>query len=299
MNLPIELKEYLKINIKQEGSINDIFEQLLKYLDEFKLSRYLYEFSIPLQGIVNKFENCAEYLGADPSKLKEITQELVLTTNEFSDYLPSKNRSVIYRLFFRKLENKRRILRGNDGLKKADLLFQEIYSQIISIYNEVQDAEPIGNPIELNGFYKPENSNKQKARHLIVDAINIIENDSSLSEKSKKSIIDYLNKALAEFDKQNSNWTSIFGGLKETIFVLGALGSLAGGIVGTVALTQAKEKLEEATEIIQTSSININYQNVNQIFNIGNDNDIALIHNQPKILLEDKVNKTVEAKELN
>lgn len=294
MDLPIELKDYLKIDIKKEGSINEIFEQLLKYLDEFKNSRYLYEYSIPLQGVVNKFENCAKHLGADTLTLKKITQEFVVITNEFSDYLPSRVRPIFIGIFFPTIQ-RRRITKENDGLKKADYLFQELYSQTIEIYNEVQDAKPIKNPIELDGFYKPENSNKQKARYLIVDAINIIENDNTLSEKAKKSIIDYLNKSLAEFDKSNSNWTSIFGGLKETIFILGALGSLAGGITGAIALEQAKEKLEKATEIIQTSSININYQNVNQIFNISD--NVALINNQPQILLENRENSQNEKNE--
>ena len=104
------------------------------------------------------------------------------------------------------------------------------------------------------------------------------------SDNAKKSIIEYINKALLEFDKPDSNWTIIFGKLRETIFVLGALGSLAGGITGTVSLNDAKLKLEQATTIIEKSSININYKNIDKLFNINN--DVLIERNQPILLIE-------------
>lgn len=59
------------------------------------------------------------------------------------------------------------------------------------------------------------------------------------------------------------------GSIKESIIILGALGSLAGGCVG---LAQAADKLKDAEEIVCSSSINNNFYieqtSINTVFEL-------------------------------
>ncbi len=285
MELPIDLQDYLKIDIKEKDSIDKLFELIMEYLDELKSSNYYYEFIIPISGIINKFYNCAKYIGVDSYELMGITEDFVTVIDEFSEYVDPRDNSIIKKIILAPRARRRRITKNGEGWIKADKLFQSLYSRVIYVYNEVKNYNPLDNPIKLDGFYQPDNSNKQTARKLITEAINELENDNTLSAKAKKAIIDYLHKALIEFDKPSSNWTLIFGQLKQSIIILGALGSIAGGIANASPLFAAKEKIEEATVLVEKTSININYQNINQIFNF--ENGITLTEqSQPKILLE-------------
>lgn len=72
-------------------------------------------------------------------------------------------------------------------------------------------------------------------------------------------IIDFIDKALKELDGDRTNWTSFLGKLKEIIIVLGALGSLAGGI----SVISAREKHEEAEQVVSQTSIIINCKIIN------------------------------------
>ena len=102
---------------------------------------------------------------------------------------------------------------------------------------------------------------------MTLEAIGIIEVDDSLTEETKKSIIDYLNTAIIELERERVNWSRFLGRIKETVIVLGALGSLVGGVS---TLINAQEKLEQTTIIIQKTSANLNYNVLNQTFNIHN-----------------------------
>ncbi|MDM8555949.1 hypothetical protein QUF75_14565 [Desulfococcaceae bacterium HSG7] len=289
MDLPFDLREVVCIDIKNDKAIGEIFHLLTVYLNEFKKRQYPYDFIIPFPGMMDKYEKCASYLGVKTSGIKELTHEFINAISKGTHYTATKYKGseLIKRIFFSgPLE--RQLTKNKTYLKSIDIAFQELYNEIIMIFNEAQNNKSNTRSIELNGFYNPENSHKQKAESLINEAIKLIEDDDTLSPNAKESIISYLKKAIAEFDKPKSNWTIIFGRLKEAILILGALGSLTGGISGTVALTEAKGKLEEATNVIEKTSININYHNVNQIFDI--ENNMLLIHSQPQLLIEEKKN---------
>ncbi|MFA6581000.1 MAG: hypothetical protein WCS79_04285, partial [Paludibacter sp.] len=105
----------------------------------------------------------------------------------------------------------------------------------------------------------------------------IIKEDYSLKEKTKKSIIEYLEIALNELDREYVNWTKFIGRIKETIIVLGALGTFTGEFVSP--LFNAREKLENATTVIQNTSINVNYNVISDTFNIQNIHQISSIKN--------------------
>jgi hypothetical protein len=146
--------------------------------------------------------------------------------------------------------------------------FQEIYSSSLEIINEASRLrEYRQNDLNLNGFYKPENSNKKLIKNLINEAIELIIQDNSITEKSRKELIEYLYKVLKRLDSKYTNWSTIIGNITEIIIVLGALGSFIGGIT---PLLKAKEKLEESTKVIERTSININNNSYNDTFNIQN-----------------------------
>jgi len=284
-----ELIEFLNIDIKEKDAIDRIFKIIMDYLIIFKDLNFDYDSVIPFNGIMNKYINCARYLGADTGELKLSIKRFLDLANESSKYSEMRADIPMIQKVLHPIKYQKRIVQLKGGEKKSkENVFYEIYNQVVLVYNSIKDFSKEQATIELEGFYNPNISNKKYAKKLIKDAIELIDKNDTLSDKSKKSIIEYLKKALDEIDKSNSNWSLIFGKLRETIFVLGALGSLAGGITGVVGLNEAKQKLEEATEVIENTSININYGNINQLFNTKNSYSIEC--NQPKLLLEKNSN---------
>jgi len=147
-----------------------------------------------------------------------------------------------------------------------------LYNVLIATYNLVKDGQPKSRDLDLEGFYNPNHANKSKAKQLLIIAREQIERNLALSTKPKKSLTDFITKAVMEFDKPNSNWTLIFGRLKEVITVLNALESLANSIKGAGTLSLARQKIEESIQVVDQTSININYNTMNHIFNIEEGN---------------------------
>lgn len=295
-----ELIDYLNIDIKDDDSIEVLFNLLMKQIDLLESTEIDYKNLTTLTGVINKFINCVEYLNADATNLREQAntfiyqirnnyevkneEEFFFRGSWFDKYI--HRISLFNRIFnFNKIKNQYK----NDLNGRKESAFYNFTNEIVLTYNSIVDNNKNSSRIGLNGFYTPESSDKYKATKLISEAIDILEKDNSLTDKAKKAIINYLKQALNEINKPKSNWTFIFGNLRETIFILGALGSLAGGITGVSALNDAKTKLNDATELIEKSSVNVNYQNINQIFNIEKEIDIE--KNMPKLLLEDNDKK--------
>ena len=126
-------------------------------------------------------------------------------------------------------------------------------------------------------------SNKKKAITLIQEAIELINIDSILSDKSKKKILKYLSDTIQELVNPKTNWKSFFIKTAEVIIVLGALGSLAGGVESGSNLLRAKKKVETAKQEIVSTSITLNYMNVKNTFNF---NKPVEIENNKILLLE-------------
>lgn len=286
-----DLTEFLKIDTRKIESIDLIFSQTIAYLDYVKKNRYAYELMLPIKGIINKFASCAEYYGVSAASLLPLVSDFVQIANEQSTYTTAPTSFIakwtqkVSNIFYKK----RRLITDDSILIALDDQFQKLYNGIIITYNilTIGDALPPDqtNEINLNGFFNPDNANKITARKLIVDAIEFIQSDHILTSKTKQSIGNYLNNALVEFDKDMSNWTIIFGSLKETIFVLGALGSLARGVTNDLAIVKAKNKLEEATLVIEKTAVHINYHTMNSIFQLE-EGMIMIEETKPKLLVE-------------
>jgi len=248
---------------------------------------------IPLRGVLNKFSNCADFHGVEDMELNEAVNHFIDVVNK-TTYQPTQvGDSSSFKNIFGGPQKKSLINETNAPIFQK---FQQLYNSLIATYNLVKDGKPKSRDLELEGFYNPNNANKEKAKKLIIDARNQIEHNSSLSEKAKKAITDFITKALVEFEKPNSNWTLIFGRLKEVNSVLNALGSLAIGIKGADNIGLAKQKIEDAVMVIDQTSVNINYNTMNHIFEIEEGN-LMIDSPTPKLLIEteDDLPKTIEA----
>lgn len=248
------------LNIDGDNS-DKIFEYYLNYLLELSSKDFPYEEQLKLKGISGKFINCIEkitYIGKDKRELYiELINQFII---ELRNYRRIKNSSNnLTNLLFPSRKNK---------IFHIQEKFEEIYSHTLEFINEAARSINYNiNNIRINGFYKPENSNKKLIKNLIKEAIDLINVDETITEKTKKQIIDYLNQVLRKLEYEHTNWSVVIGNITEIILVLGALGSFVGGIS---PLFQAKEKLEQTTTVIQKTSINLNYNTINETFNIQN-----------------------------
>lgn len=294
MELLQDLADFLKIDIKDEQSVDHIFLVTLKYLDKIKVQDFEYELMIPLRGVLNKFSNCADFHGVEDMELNEAVNEFIDVVNK-TTYVPNEaaDPAGAFKNIFGGQQKKNPINETNAPIFQK---FQQLYNALIATYNLVKDGKPKSRDLELEGFYNPNNSNKEKAKKLIIEARNQIDRNNSLSEKAKKAITDFITKALVEFEKPNSNWTLIFGRLKEVNSVLSALVSLAIGIKGADTISLAMQKIDEAVMGIDQTSVNINYKTMNHIFDIEEGN-LMIDSPTPKLLIEteEDLQKIIEA----
>jgi len=247
------------LNIESDNS-DIIFDYYLSYLLELSTKDFPYEEQLKLKGISGKYINCIEkitYISKEKREnYKSLIDEFIV---EIRNYRRIKNSSKFITALFFSRKNK---------IFHIQEIFEEIYSQTLEYINEAsRSTEYSTDNLKINDFYKPENSNKKLIKKLIQEAIELIVDDQTITEKTKKQIIDYLNRVLKRLDFEHTNWSKIIGNITEIILVLGALGSFVGGIT---PLLQAKEKLQESTVIIQKTSINLNYNSINETFNIQN-----------------------------
>ncbi|EKT4518155.1 hypothetical protein AAIP55_002146 [Flavobacterium psychrophilum] len=247
------------LNVDNDNS-DQIFEFYLNYLLELSTKDFPYEEQLKLKGISGKFINCID-------KTAYIQKERIEGYSKLIDELTIEIRR------YRKIKNSSKFLTSIIFSRKNKIfhiqeIFEEIYSKTLEYINEASKSiEYRIDSLKINDFYKPENSNKKLIKDLIEEAILLIHNDNTITEKTKKQIVDYLNRVLKKLEYQHINWTLVIGNISEIILILGALGSFVGGIT---PLLQAKEKLKETTIIIEKTSINLNYNSINETFNIQN-----------------------------
>jgi hypothetical protein len=273
----ITFNEFLNTSVEDS---HKIFEFYLNFLGEFSGKDFPFDEQLKLKGAGGKFLSSIDsttYIGKD-SKEQYIAL-LDKFQNEFKLYRRRIGKPLLFRFLY-PINDKTRLYRLQDT-------FQELYSATLELINEASNKTYYFDDLKVNNFFRPDNSNKQKIKDLINEAIILIREDSTLTEKSKKSIIDYLERAISELERERVNWTRFIGRIKETIIVLGALGSFAGG---ASSLFQAQEKLEQTTIIIQKTSVNFNFNVLNETFNVQNIQHIGSINN----LLELPENKDIQ-----
>ncbi|WP_300671546.1 hypothetical protein [Desulfoluna sp.] len=262
-----------------------IFNYYLEFLEELSSKKFPFENVIKIKGAGGKFLNTIEKISYIPPPSKEKYMGLVdEVLDESRNYRQYADKTGLYKFLF-----PNHTIRILSRLQDS---FQKLYSDSLELINDTTSKLYHFDELKLNDFFKPENSNKDIIKNLVNEAIDLIKEDESLTEKSKKIIIEYLEKALKELDYKYVNWTKFIGRIKETVIVLGALGSLIGG-AGT--LYNAHAKLEQVTETIQKTSVNINYTVLNETFNaqyiqnIGSINTFIKLPEKTDSEIKDKV----------
>lgn len=266
----MSFNEFLKKSIENYDSIVDYY---LNYLMDFSKNEFPFEEQIQLRGAADKFMNTiCEVSYLDKSIIDQYFELIDNFREDLRVYRRAKGISNFLRLF-----SPTRVIKINQ-IRDA---FEVIYSRSLELLNECNKQRQYRSEgIKLNGFYQPENSNKAKIEELVNEAIVLIEEDSTLTTDSKKQLVEYLNIVLRDLKGEYSDWTKIIGRIKETIIILGAMGSIMGGIA---PLFDAKKKLEDTTTIIENTSINLNYNVVNKTFNC---HDIQQLENVSSVLLQ-------------
>jgi len=257
--------EYLNLGIE---NFSQIFEYYLKYLEEFSSKNFPFDEQLKLKGAGNKFIN-------------SIDRTAYINQERKSEYLKIIDELYYDLRKYRRIDFSVDVLQLILGPSKKSLLlkiqdsFQNLYSFTLELINETKYHDNYYDNLKINDFYKPDMSNKQKIKDLINEAIKFIKDDDTLSKKSKNIIIDYLDLTIKELDRENVNWTRFLGRIKEAIIVLSALGSIVGG---ATAIFTAKEKLEQTNIIIERTSINLNYNILNETFNVSYIHDSSSIN---------------------
>lgn len=269
----VDFDQFLNTDINNNRII---FEYYINLLSSLSKDNYSIHSLLKLNGSASKFIDCIS------------TRIYVEETKEAYIHIV-KDLSANIRLYNIR-ENRLRLL----PTSKSKLLvsYEHVYNHTIQLISRFNSVKSNNNDIELNGLFTPELINKTQIIRLITEAIDLIENDITLSRKTKDKLKTYLIKVIHNLEDSHSSWALILGTIKETIIILAALGSIAGGISSIIP---AKEKLIQTTEIIEKTSISINYNTINQTFN----NSQELIYNNQLHINAEELKPLVNQKQLS
>jgi hypothetical protein len=252
--------EFIDLNPRNTQGSELIFESYLTYLTDLSKQEYPIRDLVLFKSYCDIFLNAIYYKRIISNEVKEnyklIGDKLI---NNVKQRNKIANKWAILRLLFPKYNQKNL----NQIISNS---YEELLTKTIELLNMAKEFDSFDDHLELGAFYTPDNSNKAKICDLINEAIELLKQDTTLNEKCKKKIVDYLTKALNELISKHPNWTLFLGRLKESIIILGAIGSFAGGL----SVIAAKDKIEKAAEVVQQTSITISFKSITQTFNIQN-----------------------------
>ncbi|MFZ4398695.1 MAG: hypothetical protein ACOYO1_01575 [Bacteroidales bacterium] len=250
--------------------IEVIFNYYLGFLGELSSTGFLEEKQLQFKGGSDKFLNSIERFTYFETYKREDYQELLTDfEKELQELKNVERKPFLFKIIPFINNHKKQMYRVQDS-------FREVYSATMSLINDSIQKEYIYDKIELGDFYDPRKSNKAEIAELIKDAIELISEDVSITESSKKALVNHLDKAIRDLNSERTNWTRFFGKIKETSVVLAALASLAGN---ANLLYDAISKLEKAAIVVRKTSINISFNVLNEVFNVQNMQNIGLLKN--------------------
>ena len=281
IQLPEDIATFVMLDMREDHNFDKAFSSVKSYIDKIANSKeHLSEADVlPLRGVLYHYFKCMGYEDIrNESEIDELTERLLASIPKVM-YRQKKSPFSLIRNVRNSIVSD---IRGKEYSSLSDNSLNQaimnVYNHVVSAYSQYslnKSKRPTIESLGLGGFFNPNRSNKQRAKDLIRAAVKCIDLDDSLSEKAKQSIIQNLEKVVIELDKNNANWTEVFGKLKETIFVLGAVGSLIGGAAALSPLQQARQQLEEATKVIEETSIDINYETINNL--LSNDGSFTVL----------------------
>jgi hypothetical protein len=259
--------EYLYTDSQE---IEVIFNYYLGYLSELSNANFSAEKQLQLKGVSDKFLNSIEKFSYFETSKREDYQELLNKLfEELNDYKQLDRKPFILKIIPFVNSKKKQMFKVQDA-------FYELYSATMSLVNDSIQKEYLYDSLELGDFYIPSKSNKSEITELINEAMELINEDSSITDMSKKALVNHLEKAIRDLNFERTNWTRFFGKLKEVSVLLAALASLAGN---ANTLYDAITKLEKAAIVVRKTSINISYNILNEVFHVQNMQNIGLLKN--------------------
>lgn len=251
--------DYFLRPVTRESDVDAIFSYLRNFIDDLSRGNFTNEQVFALEAIVDKFlhavKHYADLAPKDIDLAKQLAEVVVAEVfgvpHEIRRRVHSPSSLVTY-LFARQTQRERSELWQQTYQKCAQL-----HTHLVAIYNTfAAQRDSKYQHLDMDDFYLPDLADKQRASVLIEDAVNLIDQDNTLNRRAKDRILAHLRRAIGEMHKPRTDWSVYFGHVKEAIIVLGAIGSIVGG---QCVLLAAKDKIEEATQVIEHTSINQNY----------------------------------------
>jgi hypothetical protein len=248
------------------------------YSDFIKCFTYIQNYLKNLQRIDASINMNYEDLDALLDKFILFCQPIIIP-NEGIDY-QLKNAIAKYEVSMRL--SKAEV--SSERLKERTMHYQSIYSNFLKLYNRMDRhfRDLSTGSLNFNGFLNFNISNKKKAIVAIQEAIEIINQDQYISDKSKQKVISFLSDAIQELLNPKTNWKSFFIRISEISILLGAIGTVVQTTESGYNLLHAKDKVEEAKTIIINTSLNVNHANMNNTFVIEGNYEIE--NNRVKLL---------------
>jgi len=270
----MELSEFIKLDISYHYDRELIFENYIKFLSSISESDFDYKEVLKINSFKERFIQAVSIKRFISDEEKDFYNKVVVELIE----ILRRRKMILSKSWLLKilsLNNKTKI-----GFQIEDS-FEKVLYESIKLISKAKEFDHLHDNLDIGDFYNPKNSNKEKIKKLLLEAIDCLHDDTTLKEKCKKVIIDFLKKAIDELDSDYTNWTNFLGKLKEIIIVLGAMGPLVGGI----SVITAKDKVEEAAQVVYQTSITINHKSINETFNISDTSKLQ--HFQDVLKLEE------------
>ena len=247
--------EFLELDPSEDCNAQAIAAYCINMLEEIQERDFDSFYIHKLPGVLDKFKDMA--ISRYPKDYQHILDSLDRLMDTWIENADNAG-------FIRKSSNR--------------LNFIKLHSEVVKAYNNIVKNLSLGKDFsEFQLLYNPQISDKAKASKLITEAIELINNDNMLNNRQKKQITDALIKALNTLYNDTPDWTAFFGTIQQSIIILGALGSLVGGMASVAALKQASEKVAEANKIVIETSVQEGMMSLNRsLVNLVKRKEISL-----------------------
>ena len=233
------LKEFISIGTESVEDAQAIFLMTTKYLDELKTEKYNPEFATLTEGLMSKIIVISQNFGFENDIIAQMESDLA----NFISIISTQR---------------------NNNPEAVVQYYNKIYSDTMKFYSLVLKTEP-KNSMTI-GPFKPDNSDRVKISINISEAIELIRNSPILKDKVKNNLIDKLNQVITELNNPKTNWNIYFKNIGGSIMMLSAFASLISGTESAKNLLESKQKLEEANNEIEKTSITLSQKDLNEVF---------------------------------
>lgn len=235
------IQEYMNIGVDTFEDADAIFKLSTKYFQIIKESEYDPENTTLSEGLIDKMITISNNFELEETLIKE---------------LEGASRSFISA-----------ISQSNVNKSSKTHTFNKMFSVSMKFHNAMVKIKPKNDYVF--GPFQPDKSDKTLITLKISEAIEIIRDSEILTEKVKNKLTEMLNSVISELNKPKTNWNIYFKNIGYTIMFLGTLGSIANGAAGIQQIIKSQEKLKEANNEVQKTSVNVSRKDIKDVFIIN------------------------------